>query len=317
MTVSERDQPDQSISELTRRNILDVIRIENIPWSGRLSETDFLSRLYNLDGLPSHDNRFRSAKDDIWQHRERNPDDWPDDWVFADPRFDLIDAPDETFLRFLCEMVHPVVCPGVSSVEHLVTMFNQHLAADGWEIVTKAQISGKPVFAPRRRVLEGSAALGAVKALAYNLNADYLNQQITRMEAAVGSDPELAIGTAKEFVETICKTILCDCGEPVTDNVDLLQLVKQVRRRLDLLPDNIPEKAKGAKTVKRILSNLGSVAQGLAELRGLYGSGHGKNARVHGLQQRHARLTVGAAITLGVFLFETYQQREGGERGLS
>jgi hypothetical protein len=134
------------------------------------------------------------------------------------------------------------------------------------------------------------------------------------MEASVVSDPELAIGTAKEFLETICKTILRECGQTAFGSADLPQLVRQVREKLDLLPDDVPEKAKGAGTIKRILSNLGTVAQGLAELRGLYGSGHGKDARVKGLQPRHARLAVGAACTLASFLFETYRERKGNKQ---
>ncbi len=304
----------RGISEITRRNIFDAIRVGNIPWSGRLSETEFLSRLYDLDCLPSHDPRFRSAKGDIWQHRENNPDDWLEDWVFTDSRFDLMQGSDQAFIRFLCEMVHPAVRPDGQDVEHLVQTFNQHLAADGWGIVARAQVSGKPVFGARRLVLEGGPGLGAVRSIVEVLNAEYVTQQITRMEAAVVSDPELAIGTAKEFVETICKTILRECGEAVSSNVNLPQLVKQVREKLDLLPEDIPEKAKGAETIKRVLSNLGTVAQGLAELRGLYGSGHGKEARVKGLQARHARLAVGAAATLAVFLFETYQQQKGSKQ---
>ena len=42
-----------------------------------------------------------------------------------------------------------------------------------------------------------------------------------------------------------------------------------------------------------------------AELRGLYGTGHGKHANTEGLSARHAKLAVGAAATLVTFLFET------------
>ncbi len=311
LKVFEETQSDRSISEITRRNIFDAIHDENIAWWGRLSEVEFLSRLYDISSLPSHDHRFSSASEDIWQHRENNPEDWPDDWIFTDPRFDLLHSSDEAFLRFLCEMVHPVVRTDAQEVERLVTMFNHHLANDGWEIVPRTQISGRPVFAARRLIVEGIPTPGLVKSLVEILSAQYVTQQITRMEAAIESDPELAIGTAKEFVETICKTILRECGVAVSSNVDLPQLVKQVRDQLDLLPEDIPEKAKGAKTIKRVLSNLGTMAQGLAELRGLYGSGHGKHAKVRGLQPRHARLAVGAAATLAVFLFETYQVRRG------
>ena len=303
--------PRRTISEVTRRNIFDALRTGRVCWAGRLSEPEFMARLYDLESLPSADFRFLGATNDIVQHRITNPDDWPDDWVFTDSRFNLVGASDEAFLRFLCEMIHPVVRPDGKEVKHLADLFNQHLAADGWEVVARTQLSGRPVFAGRRRLLQGAPSLASVKSLVQTLNAEYLTQQMTRMEAAVESDPELAVGTAKEFVETICKTILRECGETVAGSPDLLQLVRQVREKLDLLPDDVPAKAKGAETIKRLLNNLGTVAQGLAELRGLYGSGHGKDAKSKGLQARHARLAVGAAGTLAVFFFETYQARKG------
>lgn len=61
--------------------------------------------------------------------------------------------------------------------------------------------------------------------------------------------------------------------------------------------------------IRRLLSNLGNIAQGLGELRNLYGTGHGKHGKSKGLNPRHARLAVGAASTLALFLFETHQER--------
>jgi hypothetical protein len=307
--VFDDDPSDCSISEITRQNIFDAIRVGNISWSGRLEEPEFLSRLYDLESMSSKDSRYTTAGGDIRKHRVLN-DDWTSDWVFTDSRFDLMHAPDEAFLRFLCEMIHPVVRPDGQDVQGLVQMFNELLAPDGWEIAARAQLSGRPVFAGRRRMLNGVPALGGVKSLVQVLNAENVTQQMTRMEAAIESDPELAIGTAKEFIETICKTILSECGATVSSSADIPQLIKQVREKLDLLPDNVPNKATGAETIKRVLSNLGAVAQGIAELRSLYGSGHGKHAGAKGLQARHARLAVGAAGTLAVFLFETYQERK-------
>jgi hypothetical protein len=54
---------------------------------------------------------------------------------------------------------------------------------------------------------------------------------------------------------------------------------------------------------------LATVSQSLAELRNLYGTGHGKGGRTKGLSPRHAKLAVGAAATLAVFLFETHKER--------
>ena len=41
-------------------------------------------------------------------------------------------------------------------------------------------------------------------------------------------------------------------------------------------PEDIPEKAKAAETIKRLLSNLATITSGIAELRNSYGTGHGK-----------------------------------------
>ena len=81
-------------------------------------------------------------------------------------------------------------------------------------------------------------------------------------------------------------------------------------KQLDLTPLDIPDKAKASKTIKRLLSNLASITQGLAELRNQYGTGHGKLIENKGLQVRHAKLAVGAASTLVVFLTETYRVRK-------
>lgn len=58
-----------------------------------------------------------------------------------------------------------------------------------------------------------------------------------------------------------------------------------------------------------VLGSLGGIVSGIAELRNYYGTGHGKASGTSGLGPRHARLAVGAASTLAVFLFETYNDR--------
>ena len=303
------DATPQAISEITRRAIFDELIVGKFSWSGKMEESDFLARLYDLEKIPSCDHRFKTASGDIWQHRVNNPTDWPDDWILKDSRFDLLHCPDETFLRFLAENLHPIVRPDSKDVQAVLSIFNKHLAMDGWELFAANRISGRPLFAARRLCVT-VAGIQSVKSVGAELNAEYINQQITRMETSIQSDPELAIGTAKELVETICKTILHEVGETLSGNETLPQLVKKVREKLALVPDNVPERAKGADCIKRLLSNLGTVAEGLAELRSLYGSGHGKHAGVKGLEPRHAQLAVGAAITLSVFLFQTYQQRK-------
>lgn len=98
------------ITEVTRRNIIDYLTASGASWAGRLPEDEFLARLYDLTTVPSTDQRLSNAAGDIRQHR-LNWSDWPDDWVFYDARFNLLRSSDESFLRFLCETIHPVVRP--------------------------------------------------------------------------------------------------------------------------------------------------------------------------------------------------------------
>lgn len=113
-----------------------------------MAEPDFLSRLYNLELLPSNDPRFRSARGDIWQHRV-NWRDWEDDWVFTDNRFGILWASDEQFLRFLSETVHPIARPDPEEARTRVDQYNTRFSKDGWEIFEEGEVSGRPVFSAR------------------------------------------------------------------------------------------------------------------------------------------------------------------------
>ena len=153
------------------------------------------------------------------------------------------------------------------------------------------------------------ALLQHLSVTAATMDADYLATQVDRLAEAVEQDSDLAIGQAKELVETCCKTILAASGESDYDRLDLVPLVKKTMKQLQLLPEDIPEATKGYKTIKALLGNLAMISQGMAELRNLYGTGHGKHADHKRLPVRHARLAVGAATTLASFLFETHAAR--------
>ncbi|MBF6216250.1 abortive infection family protein [Nocardia puris] len=294
------------ITEVTRQAILDELRLGKIWWAGRLEEPTFLARLYPLDQMPSYDPRFEHADGDIWQHRINNYD-WDDEWVFTDDRFEL-GRSDEKLLAFLAMTAHPVARPDRDEALTLVGMYNRHLRMDGWELAEVAQISGRPVFAARSTLTVPSPVKQVTKHVAAG-DIDYLVRQITRMETAIDSDPELAIGTAKELIETACKTVLEAIGVQIDKKWDVPQLLRETTKHLQLAPDSVDSTAAAADAIKRVLGSLGNLTAGVAELRNTYGTGHGKATGRGGLGPRHARLVVGAASTLAVFLFETYNDR--------
>lgn len=297
----------QTISELTRKRIFDIYPLAKISWAGDLEDPVFLDRLYDLSQLNSNDGRFSTARDDIWQHRVNNYD-WPDDWILQDSRFGLLTVSDEEFLRFLCETIHPVVQSSEAMVRILLDHYNERLRHDGWEIYEKEFMSGYPIYSFRKLTSATTQTLSQGKKVVESIDSSYIHTQINRIENSIEIDPELAIGTSKEFIETVCKTILEETKGTVPDNLDFPKLVRTTLKELKLVPDEIPDSAKAVETIKLLLMNLATVSNALAELRNLYGTGHGKSAKAKGLEPRHARLAAGAAITLAVFLFETYEK---------
>jgi AbiJ N-terminal domain 5/Abortive infection C-terminus len=129
-----------------------------------------------------------------------------------------------------------------------------------------------------------------------------LNKHAARIRRGITDDPAQAIGSAKELLETVLKTVIGDHEQKSRDDVP--ELLKKAQVRLDLDPKSII----GADTLRRTLSNLGQVVHGVAELRSLYGTGHGRS-KSHELEAAHARLVVNAAITVATFLLEVWQDQ--------
>lgn len=163
------------ISEITRRDIVDIIksgfsveldeeeydsssgeyiteRTVVMPYFGRFDTLGFLSRLYNLKELPSHDSRYRTAYDDISCHL-RWGDYEEECWFFEDERFNLRPGDgDETLLRFMCEMLHPAVRNEKAPWKQYLQKFNSLLRVDGYELYPAQHISGRDVYGAREYV---------------------------------------------------------------------------------------------------------------------------------------------------------------------
>ncbi|OPA89705.1 hypothetical protein BFW86_14630 [Pseudomonas fluorescens] len=313
--VPAREQrPDwrSDASDLPRQvrvNILAGLRLDNVAWHGQLNDVEFLSRLFDLQQLPSTDSRFKDAAGDIWQHRCNN-DDWESDWVYNDSRFQLIDGSQEQFLRFLCEVVNPIVRPDRDDALKLVLQFNDQLRVAGWEVYEEERIAGRPRFSFQQHRGSSRAVL-RVKTVAEALDAGWMAKEIERLENSIDRDPALAIGTAKELIETCCKSILTKRGVLITKSDDLGDLTKKIAKELLLVPEGITDATKGADNIRLILRNLTQLTNNLAQLRGLYGTGHGRDGQHRGLQPRHARLAVASAVAFIDFVSETYRHREG------
>lgn len=193
------------ISEVTRRAIVDHLELSNISWSGRLTDPEFLGRLFDLRRLPSTDQRYRDAAGDIFQHTVNN-DDWTGAWAFYDSRFDLMHGSDDLFLRVLCETVNPIVRPDTDEALALVSAYNTLLAADGWSLVRQREVSGRPIFVPAQagRVVVFAEPTGWTK-------VDRQLQEVRlRLEQATSEEQWQAVGL-------LCREVLITAAQEVYD----------------------------------------------------------------------------------------------------
>lgn len=139
-------------------------------------------------------------------------------------------------------------------------------------------------------------------------NSAYITSQINLMVKMQDENPTEAIGKAKELIESCCKTILELEGCAIEKKWDIIRLVDETFKYFNLMPKDIPNEIKGSACIKAILGNLKAIAQGITELRNLYGSGHGKSSSFTGLEPRHASLAVGSSVTLVRFLWDSYER---------
>lgn len=144
------------ITNITRIDIFDLLKkgifhdldeeTHILNFYGRLeNELNFLERLYNLEEMPSEDSRFKNAKEDIVQHTIKN-NDYSDNWVYIDKRFDLLNCSDYNFIAFINEIFHPEVRNEKGFWKEFLHKFNDLLKQDRFEFKICEIISGRPIY---------------------------------------------------------------------------------------------------------------------------------------------------------------------------
>jgi hypothetical protein len=120
------------ITELTRRNIIEALLPKNI--YGKLQLLDFLERTWKSSEMPSRD---------IWQHMVNN-NDWDDHELFFEC-LDILQLPDQRFLHFLEQVIHPIVRDSESQAKY-AEIINSYLVHDGYQLNPTEEMSGCPVY---------------------------------------------------------------------------------------------------------------------------------------------------------------------------
>jgi len=137
--------------------------------------------------------------------------------------------------------------------------------------------------------------------------AEAIEQQIYAIENALASVPDFAFDLSKTLVESVCKTVLVDIGQPAESTWNAPKLLKETTSRLALLPPGHANPA-ARNSVKKTIGGLLQTIQGLCELRNTYGmASHGRDGFSDRLDLRHATLAAQAADTIVSFLYRIHR----------
>lgn len=138
--------------------------------------------------------------------------------------------------------------------------------------------------------------------------AEVIEQQIHAIENALLSVPDFAFDLSKTLVESVCKTVLADVGQPADPNWDAPRLLRETTNRLAMLPRGHPDPAKARDSVEKTIRGLLQTIQGLCELRNGYGmASHGRDGFSARLDLRQATLAAQAADTIVSFLYRIHR----------
>lgn len=137
-------------------------------------------------------------------------------------------------------------------------------------------------------------------------NPTVIQRHLERIQRALSDDPEQAIGSAKELIESTAKLVLDQRAVAYSKTDEITGLIHRAQEALGLSPAKVPTTGPdGGGSIKRILGGAASVAIGVAELRNQFGTGHGRGRPQTGLGQRHAHLAVNAAFMWCQLMLDT------------
>jgi hypothetical protein len=151
--------------------------------------------------------------------------------------------------------------------------------------------------------------LAALSGTAGVLNFDTVSRDLDRALGNSKQDPEDAVTAACPTVESVCRSILIELGQPLPDKKDIKGLFNSVKKPLGLSPDRTDLNPLIAEDVRRILGGLGTVIEGIGALRTHGGDAHGRERGFARIDSRIASLAVHAASTVALFLSETWQRK--------
>jgi hypothetical protein len=139
-------------------------------------------------------------------------------------------------------------------------------------------------------------------------------QLIDAIEQIPSANPELVFDLCRALIESVCKTVLNDLGEPIPPKPNAENMVAVLLKRLQVFLDPKSVEANSKQAVGDTVTGINKFVNGIGVYRRLFGPGsHGKDAYDDTVDLSHALLVVGVTDALVAFLFATHRRLHGQE----
>jgi hypothetical protein len=129
-----------------------------------------------------------------------------------------------------------------------------------------------------------------------------IRAELVRLEASLPLDPSATVGKAKNLVEATAKAVLLALSKPVNDHSDINEHVVAVMVALGVDNKSVAEHDRD---LAKIMSQLNGLTVALANWRNHAGDAHALSTGPVGLDLRHGRLAVRAALAWCGFILDT------------
>jgi len=151
-------------------------------------------------------------------------------------------------------------------------------------------------------------------ALDFAPGAQRIGKLIDTIESVPDSSPELVFDLCRALIESVCKTILNDLGEPLPSKPSAENMTAAIVKRLNLFLDPGSVELEIKKAVGETVTGINKFVNGIGEYRRKLGTAsHGRDGYDQEIDLSHAMLVVGTTDALVAFLFISHQRLHGHE----
>jgi len=151
----------------------------------------------------------------------------------------------------------------------------------------------------------GSAASKNLSDLIKGRDIPSIDMEFNRALDNVNKAPREAVSAACNILESIFKVYISDENLPVPNKQDLQSVWKVVRADLGFNTNSVEDD-----DLKRIISGILSVVDGIGAFRTHASSAHGAGRKIYNIKPRHARLAIHSAHTVALFVLETWDEKK-------